>query len=105
VTWKERRLKAQALREEIDLAEHTKKLIPLADARRAWGIQATKVKNAFKGLGRHLAPLLLHRGMQEMQAIIDRRVLEILNDLSHGEYGPQPISPVSGSDTQPKEAV
>jgi hypothetical protein len=44
------------------------------------------VKNAFKGLGRNLAALLVGRGPQEIQAVIDKRVFEILNDLSHPEY-------------------
>jgi hypothetical protein len=60
------------------------------------------VKNGFKGLGRHLAALLVGRGLQEIQAVIDKHVLEILNDLSHPEYNPiQSISPAS-SDAQLK---
>jgi hypothetical protein len=89
VTWKERRIKALALAAETDLAERTKQLVPISEVRAAWGLQATKIKNAFKGLGRQLASLLLQRGPQEIQAIIDRRVLEILNDLSHDEYHSQ----------------
>lgn len=83
ITWKERRIKALALGAEIELAERTKQLVAKADVRRAWGLQATKVTNAFKGLGRQIAPLLSHKGPQEIQALVDRRVLEILKELSH----------------------
>ena len=51
VTWKERKLKAQALREEIDLAEHTKQLVAKTDVRRPWGLQATKVDECLQEAG------------------------------------------------------
>jgi hypothetical protein len=107
VTWKERRIKALALTAETDLAERTKQLVLISEVRTAWGLQATKIKNAFKGLGRQLAPLLLQRGPQEIQAIIDRRVLEILNDLSHKEYHSQKpnITGPIGAPPQKEEAT
>lgn len=89
VTWKERKLKAQALGAEIELAERTKQLVAKSDVRRYWGMQSVRVVNAFKGMGRALAPLLAHKGPQEIQAIIDRRVFEILKELSNADYGPQ----------------
>ena len=78
-------------------------LVPIAEVRAAWGLQATKMKNAFKGLGRQLAPLLLQRGPQEIQAVIDRRVLEILNDLSHKEYHSQQPNITASIDAPPQK--
>jgi hypothetical protein len=89
LTWKQRKLRAEARTVELTFAERRTKLVPKADVRRAWGLQATKVKNAFLGMGRALAPLLSHKGPIECQTIIDRRVLEILKDLSNSDYGPQ----------------
>lgn len=74
---------------QLTFEERRAKLVAKADVRRAWGLQATKVKNAFLGMGRALAPLLAHKGPIECQSVIDKRVLEILKDLSNSDYGPQ----------------
>ena len=89
LSWKQRNLRAEAQNAELSLKERRGLLIVKADVRRVWGLQATKVKNAFKGMGRALAPLVSHKGPIECQVIIDKRVLEILRDLSNSDYGPR----------------
>jgi hypothetical protein len=56
--------------------------------RRAWGFHAAKIRNALLGVGRALAPLLSHRGPQEIQAIIDRPIIGILKELADDEFRP-----------------
>ena len=91
LSWKQRKLKADAQIAELSLGERNGKLIPRADVRRVWGLQATKVKNAFMGMGRALAPLLAHKGPIECQSVIDARVLDTLRQLAHPDYsGEQP---------------
>jgi len=51
-----------------------------------WRKAAVAVKSRFLGLGRELAPHLAHRGPQEIQATIDKRVFEILRLLAQTQF-------------------
>ncbi|MBA3754243.1 MAG: hypothetical protein H0X01_08930 [Nitrospira sp.] len=59
---------------EISKAEWVRK----TEVTRAWRRASISVKNRFLGLGRELAPHLVGRGPNEIRAIIDARVHEIL---------------------------
>jgi len=86
LSWKQRKLRAEAQNVELSLQERRGKLVAREDVRRAWGLQATRIKNAFLGMGRALAPVLAHKGPVECQVLIDGRVLEILRHLTHAQY-------------------
>ncbi len=86
ISWKQRKLKAEARNVELTFEERRGRLVAREDARRAWVLQATRVKNAFLGMGRALAPLLAYKGPVECQTLIDSRVLEILRHLAHPQF-------------------
>lgn len=81
VTWNERLKKAKALQAERDLAISLDLWIDVDVAKQFWRMRMVQIKNKLKGLGRELAPRLAHRGPQEIQAIIDERVMEAMREL------------------------
>lgn len=83
-------LKEDRLRVDLQLAEY--KLLIAKDEYvsrqtviQEWRRGVVNVKNRFLGLGRELAPLLTGRGPQEVKALIDARVYEILRLLARGD--------------------
>ena len=83
-----RALKAAAESAEIKVALARSQLVEKAEVEREWRQRVVTVKNRLKALGRELAPRLAGNGPQEIQAVVDARVLEILRLLSHKEYMP-----------------
>lgn len=94
LSWKQRKLKAEAKIAELLLGERTGKLVAIADVRRIWGQETTRIKNSFLGMGRSLAPLLAHKGPVECQSLIDARVLEILRELTRPHYADEKVNAV-----------
>ena len=83
-----RTLKAAAESAEIKVAQARSRLVEKAEVEREWRQRVVTVKNRLKALGREVAPRVAGKGPQEVQAVIDSRVLEILRLLSHKEYMP-----------------
>jgi hypothetical protein len=90
--WKRRKLRAEAKQRELDFEVSRGKLVALADVKRIWLSECVKITNALKGLGRQIAAQCSHRGPQEIQAVVDKRVLEILRDLHNRTESTQPVS-------------
>jgi hypothetical protein len=76
-----------AKRAKLDYEKAAGAVVDREQVRQEWNRISLAIKNAFLGLGRELAPLLVGRGPQETKAVIDRRVFEILRLLAHKEYG------------------
>jgi hypothetical protein len=57
-------------------------LIDIDEVKRQWRRRLSQIKGRMSGLGGELAPRLAHRGPQEVQAILDERVIEILRELA-----------------------
>ncbi len=55
-----------------------------------WRRRLEQIKGHLQLFGRAIAPRLAHRGPQEIQAIIDQRVMEILHQLARmrGDHVP-----------------
>jgi bifunctional ADP-heptose synthase (sugar kinase/adenylyltransferase) len=88
LTWKDRRMRALALKAELKLDVATGKLIERSHVVREWKTRVVQTKNQLLGLGREFAPRLMGKSPQEIQALIDARVCEILRALAHEEYAP-----------------
>jgi hypothetical protein len=88
ITWNEelKKIRTQILRR--DLAKSLELLVDVDEAKRRWRTRMVQIKNRLKALGRELAPRLAHRGPQEVQAIIDERIMEILRELAHERFLP-----------------
>ena len=64
--------------EALELAQKADKVVQKADIVREWSHLMLELKHRLTGLGREIAPLVMGRSPQEVQAIIDGRVFEIL---------------------------
>jgi hypothetical protein len=89
LSWKERRAKALALKAELKLDIATGKLIERSHVVREWRTRLIQTKNQLLALGRELAPRLMGKTPQEIQAMIETRASEILRALAHEEYAPE----------------
>jgi hypothetical protein len=88
LSWKERRMRALALKAELKLDIATGKLIERSHVVREWQMRLIQTKNQLRGLGREFAPRLMGKTPQEIQAMIETRASEILRALAHEEYAP-----------------
>ena len=84
-----RKLRADAERVEIQVEEARTRLVDKEDVLREWRQKVILVKNCFRGLGRELAARLAGKGPQEVQAVIDLRVYEILRHFAHKHFMPE----------------
>lgn len=87
--WREREIRAKALQREMRVQKEAGTLIEKSTVRVEWERSVTRVRQALLGLGRELSPRLMNKGPQEIQAIIDLKVYEILRSLAHGDYHPE----------------
>jgi hypothetical protein len=80
--WSERRLKAIALRLEKELADDQARFISKKQVIKEWTRNAKHIKDAFASLGSDLAPKLVGKSPQEIQAIMDADIRARLRALS-----------------------
>lgn len=85
-TEKQKLLKAKRMREEWKLTQEMGTTVRKDFVRAAWRHCILKIKNRLKGLGRELAPRIALKGPQEVQALIDERVMEILRLFADPEF-------------------
>ena len=78
----ERYREAKAGKMEKELAESLGELVPRADVTREWRLRVLQVKDHFLFLGREVAPQLVGLSVRQIQVEIDRRVFQILAQLS-----------------------
>jgi hypothetical protein len=87
-SWNDRLKKARALQAEHDLAVSLQLVMDVDEVRTQWRRRLTQIHRHLSGLGSELAPRLAHRGPQEILAIMDQHVLQILRELA--DPGRQP---------------
>jgi len=75
-----RKYKAALMKQEFELSSG--KLVACADVTREWSLRMLSLRDGFLYLGREIAPQLVGRGVREIQATIDKRVMQILGQLS-----------------------
>jgi hypothetical protein len=80
--WSERRLKAIALRLEKELADHQARFISKKQVIKEWTRNAKHINDAFASLGSDLAPKLVGKSPQEIQAIMDADIMARLRALA-----------------------
>lgn len=83
VAWNNRLRKAKALQAERDLVRSLERVVDVDEVRRQWHARMVQIKNRLTDIGRELAPHLAHRGPQEVLAIMDQHILQILRDLAN----------------------
>lgn len=78
--WKKRKERAQALREEMDLAEAQKKLLPAHDVELAWSDTVLKIRAKLLTVPKRVSRLL-YDGLKssEREEIIDNEIRATLN--------------------------
>lgn len=67
--------------EALTLAEKAHQVVRKEKVIREWSYVVLEMKQRMAGLGREVAPLVIGRSPQEVQAIIDGRVFEIMRAL------------------------
>jgi hypothetical protein len=80
--WSERRLKALVLKLEHELADAEARFISKEQVVNEWTRNAKHIKDAFASLGSDLAPQLVGKGPQEIQAIMDADIMARLRALA-----------------------
>ena len=80
--WNDRLTKARALQAERDLSVSLGLVVDVDEVRQQWRRRLGQIKSRLSSVGRDLAPRLAKRGPQEIQAILDERVIEILRELA-----------------------
>lgn len=83
-SWNNRLKKAKALRAEHDLAISLQLVVDVDEVRRQWRRQTEQIRNRLTIVGRELVPRIAHRGPQEILAIMDQHMLQILRELARG---------------------
>ncbi|HEY1190157.1 MAG TPA: hypothetical protein VGE74_21100 [Gemmata sp.] len=81
-----REINLRCRKHEIHIAEREGQLIPTQDAKQWIGEHIAAAKGKFIGMGAALAPQLEGRDAAERQDIIDRRIREILDELSEESH-------------------
>jgi hypothetical protein len=80
--WHERFVRAKTRAAETELARSLKLIIDIDEARQQWRRRTEQIRNRLAVVGQQLAPRIAHRGPQEVQAILDERVMKILRELA-----------------------
>jgi len=75
-----RKYKAALMKQEFEVSSG--KLIACADISREWSLLLLQIRDSFLYLGREIAPQLVGRSVREIQATIDKRVMQVLGQLS-----------------------
>jgi len=86
IDWETEYRKNKALLAEIELKERMGELVPLADVKREIVREFVSVKNKLLALPRVLAPQVAGLEVRQAEDVIRRRMLEIINDFSRGEF-------------------
>jgi hypothetical protein len=83
--WSERRLKAITLRLEKELADAEARFISRKQVAKEWAQNVREIKTVFASLGSDLAPRLVGKGPQEIQAIVDADIRARLRALAQSK--------------------
>jgi hypothetical protein len=82
VSWNERFKKAKTLQAETDLARSLQLVVDVDEVRQQWRRRTDQIRNRLTCVGRELAPRIAHRGPQEIWAIMDQHMFQILRELA-----------------------